>query len=255
MSLRQCSAAQCEKHLHHCCFTGWCAKHGVEDPEGNASFCWSCVLQTPGYAAAVGAASTTEPRSTDRITDVDDKAKEGDGLPQGLEQSGGSDSVEVEQVRPEAESTNKSLTSACDAVNGGTQVAACKLSLRFDGCRVLMAFGLPAKWYGGVLRCIGGSPIAYIGFDDGELRKFDQGTYTCPGQIDAHQLAYVAPKRPYIPCVCECAEELDGYVNTETSSSSVIMHTALLQTRCARTGHSISHGARQGVGRVFPWAC
>ena len=40
-----CSGDECEGVLHHSCFAQFCHRQSVDDPEGNAYFCWTCVTK------------------------------------------------------------------------------------------------------------------------------------------------------------------------------------------------------------------
>ena len=41
---KPCPFPDCQELLHHSCFTSFCAKHGIKDPEGDIDrYCWSCV--------------------------------------------------------------------------------------------------------------------------------------------------------------------------------------------------------------------
>jgi hypothetical protein len=43
---KQCPFLDCEEVLHHCCFTAFCARHEIADPEGEIDrYCWSCVTE------------------------------------------------------------------------------------------------------------------------------------------------------------------------------------------------------------------
>ena len=42
----RCPFPDCEEHLHHFCFAGFCDRYSIPDPNGDYDrFCWSCVTE------------------------------------------------------------------------------------------------------------------------------------------------------------------------------------------------------------------
>lgn len=84
-----------------------------------------------------------------------------------------------------------------------------------DGDRVLMAFGVPAQWYGGIVklsRTVDDRPDesssdVYIAFDDGELRKFSKGEHVVHGVCAMRCSPVVYSYRcfwfDHVRCTCE----------------------------------------------------
>lgn len=157
---RQCSANNCDGQLHHMCFSGWCFENKVEDPPGNASYCWSCVQQT--YKTQTAECKSDTPDSKHAESNKTEEKEE-------------SESDEHEEDNKEAtESPTMNSHVVSDSV---------EMSWMTDGCRVLLSFGLPPTWHGGMLKFCpsqaapsdGQCSEMYVAFDDGELRKFHRG--------------------------------------------------------------------------------
>lgn len=76
---------------------------------------------------------------------------------------------------------------------------------RADGSRVLMSFGLPPVWEGGVVKLCKGEDVdtkrTYIAFDDGELRAFSQGAWQTTRELRCRRVSAFSA-RPTHPFLC-----------------------------------------------------
>jgi hypothetical protein len=52
LATRPCSGDECNGVLHHFCFTEFCAKYEIEDPESSKAYCWKCTENEWADAAA-----------------------------------------------------------------------------------------------------------------------------------------------------------------------------------------------------------
>lgn len=189
-ALRGCS--DCSGRLHHACFAQWCFDNTVADPPGDQAFCWSCVLVLPQYKGIAATANVDETGDLENLVnaagtdllalvaetcasnnDVVACQQSSDSEPQLTEVDGNRDA--------EPDNPSEDAGSSVPPSNGET-IETNDEFLR-DGVRVLMSFGVPPSWYGGIVKLPrttedttdDSSTSVYIAFDDGELRRFTKG--------------------------------------------------------------------------------
>lgn len=216
---RQCSTTSCSEQLHHMCFSEWCNEQHVEDPPNNAAYCWLCVEQTLAKDSTFAkekeeelqpavcedgemseSEQDDESKSEQKIEEIE---QEEASAQERNEHSDANDGIE--QETGEGNGEDAVFTSKTDGSSGTTphlrpadpktqpdtsQVVeeSGEMSWMTDGCRVLLSFGVPPTWHGGMLKYCPSfaasnddqcSTEMYIAFDDGELRKIPRGVCYC----------------------------------------------------------------------------
>lgn len=197
--LRECSS--CVGKLHHACFAQWCFDNKLPDPEGIAAYCWGCVLKDPSYkkiaeqgAQAEDVLSTLE--SFEALEQIDPNGGEPflvqptpveDASSNTVGQLEGSSLLGEEQLNADFFDENEdagTLNEVIQPASASTPASNVSQALR-EGARVLMSFGVPPCWYGGIVKLPRTaddsiddmSDSMYVAFDDGELRKFSKGLH------------------------------------------------------------------------------
>lgn len=198
-ALRGCSS--CDGTVHHACFAQFCFDHKLPDPEGNSAYCWACVLKDPCYKKFAGLSPPADKENGDAVDPCDEESASGiapsndDGTTQVgvVADDGGVVREDVEgeeQVQDggaeESQNANAPLESLSDK-READKLGTHSNQVLSDGTRVLMSFGVPPAWYGGIVklprtiddRTDDSSTTVYIAFDDGELRNFATGMTAC----------------------------------------------------------------------------
>lgn len=195
-ALRDCS--DCRGRLHHACFAQWCFDNSVDDPPGGQAFCWSCVLVLPKYkdiAATLNVDETADFDNFENAASSDVLALLGETDSSKNDVIACHHSYNSEPQLPEKDCNHDAPQDHGSADDGsllppsnGVTIEVNNDDLLRDGARVLMSFGVPPVWYGGVVKLPrttedttdDSSASVYIAFDDGELRRFTKGMIVCP---------------------------------------------------------------------------
>lgn len=167
---RSCSTPECEGRLHHFCFTSFTFRNNLPEPEGDDSYCWECVADLGECDAAVAADLDLRAAAAESQRLISNSSKANATPPP--------EDDEEEEAADEHDTRIEHNQSDCDCEASGAgekplSGGSCSW-LRSNG-RILMAFGCPSAWYGGVVKSHpdgDASAELYIAFDDGEIRKF-----------------------------------------------------------------------------------